>query len=97
MIAFGEEALWNMGQDAPLSPTASMRFFLNVRTNNTVLVDQKGREFADLNAACQNALRIALEVACKYPRRPEGQLASVPLALEVMDHKGVMVFRTPIR
>lgn len=37
-----------------------MRFFLNVRTNNTLLVDEKGGEFADLSAACQHAMRIAL-------------------------------------
>jgi len=53
--------------------------------------------FADLSAACQHAMRIALEVACKYPRRPGELVASVPLALEVMDHRGAMVFRTPIR
>ena len=74
-----------------------MRYFLNVRTNNSLLVDQKGGEFADLSAACVHAMRIALEVARKYPRRPGGEFASVPLALEVMDQKGAVVFRTPIR
>jgi hypothetical protein len=97
MIAFGEEAMRNNRQDAALSPNSPMRFFLNVRTNNTLLVDEKGGEFADLSAACRHAMRIALEVACKYPRRPGEQVASVPLALEVMDHNGAVVFRTPIR
>jgi hypothetical protein len=96
MIAFGDEAMWNMRQDAALSPNALMRFFLNVRTNNTLLVDEKGGEFPDLSAACRHAMRIALEVARRYPRRPGGHFVSVPLALEVMDHKGALVFRTPI-
>jgi len=74
-----------------------MRFFLNVRANNTLLLDEEGGEFPDLAAACIHAMRIALELARKYPRAPGNQLASYPLALEVMDQRGALVFRTPIR
>ena len=73
-----------------------MRFFLNVRANNTLLVDEEGCEFPDLSAACVYAMRIALELARKYPRKPAHQLASYPLALEVVDQRGALVFRTPI-
>lgn len=73
-----------------------MRFFLNVRANNTLLVDEEGGEFPDLSAACVYAMRIALELARKYPRQPGNQVASYPLALEVMDQAGALVFRTPI-
>jgi len=98
MIVSGEEVVWIVGQEPALSPNPfPMRYFLNVRTNNTLLVDRKGGEFADLSAACAHAMRIALEVARKYPRKPGDEFASIPLALEVMDPAGAVVFRAPIR
>lgn len=84
--------------EAALFPkTAPVRYFLNVRSNGSLLVDEAGSEFPDLSAACAYAMRIALELARKYPRRPGNQPASMPLALEVLDQSGALVFRTPVR
>jgi hypothetical protein len=74
-----------------------MRYFLNVRTIDTVLIDDEGNEFLDLNEACKHALEVAGELAREYPRQPKIRSTIVPLAVEVMDHTGILVFRTPIQ
>jgi hypothetical protein len=74
-----------------------MRYFFNVRTIDTVLVDDEGNEFQDLNEACKYALEVAAELAREYPRQPKDRSTIVPLAVEVMDQSGLLVFRTPIQ
>lgn len=97
MVAFPPEAVRNKAQDPSLIPDAApMRYFLNVRADSSLLVDEQGSEFADLRAASVYAMRIALELARKYPRRSGNKPASRPLALEVLDQSGALVFRTPI-
>lgn len=73
-----------------------MRYFLNIRTIDSLLVDEEGNEFPDLGEVCKYALEVAEELAREYPRRPGNQWTIVPLALEVMDRAGKLVFRTPI-
>lgn len=73
-----------------------MRYFLNVRTIDTLLVDDEGNEFSDLGEVCRHALEVASELAREYPRLPVHRSTIVPLALEVMDESGALVFRTPI-
>jgi hypothetical protein len=95
MVAFrrGSGAEW----EDIIPEMARMRYFLNVRANGSLLVDEAGSEFYDLSAACACAMRIALELARKYPRRSGSQPASMPLTLEVLDQSGALVFRTPVR
>jgi hypothetical protein len=73
-----------------------MRYFLNVRTIDTLLLDDEGNEFPDVSEACKYAVQVAAELAREYPRQPGNQWTIVPLALEVMDQSGMLVFRTPI-
>jgi len=73
-----------------------MRYFLNVRTIDALLIDDEGNEFSDLGEACNYALQVAAELAREYPRQPGNRFSIVPLALEVMDEFGALVFRTPI-
>ena len=74
-----------------------MRYFLNVRTIDTVLIDDEGNEFLDMNEACKHALEVAAELAREYPSQPKNRSTIVPLAVEVMDSSGKLVFRTPIQ
>jgi hypothetical protein len=74
-----------------------MRYFFNVRTIDTVLIDDEGCEFQDINETCKYALEVAAELAREYPRQPKYRSTIVPLAVEVMDQSGAMVFRTPIQ
>ena len=73
-----------------------MRYFLNVRTIDALLIDDEGNEFTDLSEVCRHALEVASELAREYPRQPAHRSTIVPLALEVMDDSGCLVFRTPI-
>jgi len=73
-----------------------MLYFLNVRTIDSLLVDDEGNEFTDQAEVCKYALEVASELAREYPCVPAHRSTIVPLALEVMDEAGVMVFRTPI-
>lgn len=61
-----------------------------------LLVDDEGDEFPDLGEVCRHALEVASELAREYPRLPAHRSTIVPLALEVMDESGSLVFRTPI-
>jgi len=74
-----------------------MRYFFNVRTIDTVLIGDEGNEFQDFNEACKYALEVAAELAREYPRQPKDRSTIVPLAVEVMDQSGLLVFRTPIQ
>jgi hypothetical protein len=74
-----------------------MRYFLNVRTMDTLLVDEEGDEFPDLGEACNHAIQVASELAREYPLRPGHSLTIVPVALEVLDPSGALVFSTPIQ
>jgi len=76
--------------------TVEMRYFLNVRTIDALLVDDEGNEFTDLGEVCRHALEVASELAREYPRLPADRATVVPLALEVMDESGNLVFRTPV-
>jgi len=73
-----------------------MRYFFNVRTIDAVLIDDEGNEFQDFNEACKYALEVAAELAREYPSQPKNRSTIVPLAMEVMDPSGKLVFRTPI-
>ena len=73
-----------------------MRYFLNIRTIDSLFVDDDGDEFPDLAEVCKHAIAVASELAREYPRRPGNRWTIVPLALEVMDQAGALVFRTPI-
>ena len=65
-----------------------MRYFLNVRTIDTLLIDDEGDDFPDLGEACNYALQVAAELAREYPRQPGNQWTIVPLALEVWTSSG---------
>ena len=73
-----------------------MRYFLNVRTLDSLLVDDEGDEFPDLAEVCKHAIEVASELAREYPRQRGDRWTIVPMALEVMDQAGALVFRTPI-
>jgi len=80
-----------------LSDAGMKRYFLNVRTMDSLLVDEEGDEFPDIGEVCKYAVHVAAELAREYPPQPGNRWTIVPLALEVMDHTGALVYRAPVQ
>ncbi|HWU56217.1 MAG TPA: hypothetical protein VN175_11995 [Rhizomicrobium sp.] len=72
-----------------------MRYFVNVTANQAVLADP-GEGFSDVYEACTHAVELAAELFTQYPRKVESVTSNVPLAVEVVDCKGAIVFRSPV-
>lgn len=72
-----------------------MRYFVNVTASEAVLQDS-GEGFSDLYEACTHAVELASELLTQYPRKVRNETSKVPLAVEVVDCKGAIVFRSPV-
>jgi hypothetical protein len=72
-----------------------LRYFVNVTANKTVLQDS-GESFSDLYEACTHAVELAADLFIRYPRKVKNVISGVPLAVEVVDSKGAIIFRSPV-
>lgn len=72
-----------------------MRYFVNVTAKQAVLHDP-GEGFSDLYEACTHAVELASELFSQYPRKIKNVISEVPLAVEVVDCKGAIIFRSPV-
>lgn len=72
-----------------------MRYFVNVTASESVLHDQ-GEGFSDLYEACTHAVELASELFNLYPQKVKNAMSNVPLAVEVVDWNGAIVFRSPV-
>jgi len=70
-----------------------LRDFVNV-TANKVVLQESGEGFSDLYEACTHAVELASELFT--PRKMKNVISSVPLADEVVDCNGAIVFRSPV-
>jgi hypothetical protein len=73
----------------------ALRYFVNVTANAAVLHDP-GEEFSDLYEACTHAVELAAELVAQYPRKVKNVISGVPLAVEVVDSNGAIIFRSPV-
>lgn len=80
-----------------LSPLGAkqLRYFVNVTANEAVLHD-RSEGFSDLYEACTHAVELASELFTQYPRKVKNAISGVPLAVEVVDSRGALVFRSPV-
>ncbi len=72
-----------------------LRYFVNVTAQQAVLHDS-GEGFSDLYEACTHAVELAAELFTQYPRKMKNMTSGVPLAVEVVDGNGAIVFRSPV-
>ncbi len=72
-----------------------MRYFVNVTAQDSVLQDA-GEGFSDLYEACTHAVELAAELFTQYPRKMKDVISFAPLAVEVVDSKGAIIFRSPV-
>ena len=72
-----------------------LRYFVNVTANEAVLQD-RSEGFSDLYEACTHAVELAAELFTQYPRKVKRVISSVPLAVEVVDSRGAVIFRSPV-
>jgi len=73
-----------------------MRYFLNIRTKDGLIPDPEGDEFADTDALFEHAKHVIADLERNYPADTPDETAIVPIALEVVDELGVLVFRLPV-
>jgi len=79
----------------PNTGSLQLRYFVNVTANEAVLQDPS-EGFADLYEACTHAVELASELLTQYPRKVKNLVSHVPMAVEVVDHQGAIIFRSPI-
>jgi hypothetical protein len=79
----------------PNTGSLQLRYFVNVTANEAILQDP-GEGFADLYEACTHAVELASELFTQYPRKVKNVISHVPLAVEVVDHRGAIIFRSPV-
>jgi hypothetical protein len=72
-----------------------LRYFVNVTAKEAVLQD-RSEGFSDLYEACTHAVELAAELFTQYPRKVKRVISSVPLAVEVVDSRGAVIFRSPV-
>jgi len=72
-----------------------MRYFLNVRTRDSLVVDDEGDEFFDTGRLYDYASQVVAELEREYPVEAADAVI-VPVALEVTSEAGDLVFCLPI-
>lgn len=72
-----------------------MRYFFNIRTEDSLLVDEHGDEFADIEQVFEHAKTTVEELELEFPRDAKNARFLL-VALEVMDESGAEIFRLPI-
>ena len=72
-----------------------MRYFFNIRTEDSLLVDEHGDEFSDIDQLFEHAKLTVEELEQEFPLDAK-DARFVLVALEVMDETGAQIFRLPI-
>ena len=72
-----------------------MRYFFNIGTEDSLLVDEHGDEFANIDQAFEHAKVTVEELELEFPRDAKNA-RFVLVALEVTDQAGTEMFRLPI-
>ena len=73
-----------------------MRYFLNIRTKDSLVTDDEGDVFSDIDQLFAHARNVASDLKREYPSDGADAWSVVPVALEVSDETGALVFCLPI-
>jgi hypothetical protein len=73
-----------------------MRYFLNIRTNDSLVIDEEGDVFGDIDQLYAHATSVVSDLEREYPAAEAGEWSVVPVALEVTDETGALIFTLPI-
>ena len=72
-----------------------MRYFFNIRTEDSLLADEHGNAFDDIDQLFEHAKLTVEELEQEFPRDAK-DARFVLVALEVVDETGAQIFRLPI-
>jgi len=73
-----------------------MRYFLNIRTKDSLVIDDEGDVFSGIDQLFDHAKSVALDLQQEYPADASDEWSVVPVALEVADETGALIFCLPI-
>jgi len=73
-----------------------MRYFLNIRTQDSLVTDDEGDVFSDMDQLFDHARNVASDLRREYPVDEADAWSVVPVALEVADETGALLFCLPI-
>jgi hypothetical protein len=73
-----------------------MRYFLNIRTTDSLVIDEEGDVFSDIDQLFDHARNVALDLEREYPADKSDEWSVIPVALEVADETGAVLFCLPI-
>ena len=73
-----------------------MRYFLNIRTTDSLVIDDEGDVFNDIDQLFDHARNVALDLEREYPVDKTDEWSVIPLALEVADETGALIFCLPL-
>lgn len=73
-----------------------MRYFLNIRTKDSLVTDDEGDVFSDIAQLFDHARNVASDLKREYPGDVADAWSVVPVALEVADENGALIFSLPI-
>jgi len=73
-----------------------MRYFLNIRTTDSLVIDDEGDVFSDINALFDHVRNVASDLEREYPADSADAWSIIPVALEVADETGALIICLPI-
>ncbi|HWU56213.1 MAG TPA: hypothetical protein VN175_11975 [Rhizomicrobium sp.] len=73
-----------------------MRYFLNIRTKDSLVLDDEGDVFSDIGQLLDHARNVASDLKREYPDDGIDAWSIIPVALEVADETGTLIFTLPI-
>lgn len=73
-----------------------MRYFLNIRTTDSLVIDEEGDVFGDIDQLFDHARNVALDLEREYPADAGDEGAIIPVTLEVTDETGSVIVCLPI-
>jgi hypothetical protein len=73
-----------------------MRYFLNIRTQDSLVTDDEGDLFSGIAQLFAHASNVAFDLKQEYPGDATDEWSVVPVALEVADETGALLFSLPI-
>ena len=73
-----------------------MRYFLNIRTTDSLVIDDEGDVFSDIDALFDHVKNVASDLEREYPADGADEWGIIPVALEVADETGALIFCLPI-
>lgn len=72
-----------------------MRYFLNIRTKDSLIADPEGDAFSDIDQLLEHAKLVVQELEQEFPVNAE-DARFILVAMEVVDETGGLVFTLPI-